>query len=144
MSRRPMSNGSAALLLAAALSLSTAGVLVCVAAAAAPALAHHASVAEFDMDKQITLNGVISKVDWINPHVYIYIDCKDAQGNVTTWAMESLPTRFFHSMGLSKEMLGQGQAVTIAARPAKVQGKHLGWIVSITYPDGHVYDFSGH
>jgi hypothetical protein len=124
-----------------AIFLLAAGVAVCIASA--PAFAHHASVAEFDMDKQITLNGVISKVDWINPHVYIYLDVKDAQGNITTWAMESLPTRFFHNMGLSKEMLGQGQAVTIAARPAKVQGRHLGWIVSITYPDGHAYDFSG-
>jgi Family of unknown function (DUF6152) len=124
-----------------AIFLVAAGLLVCIASA--PAFAHHASVAEFDMDKQITLNGVISKVDWINPHVYIYLDVKDAQGNITTWAIESLPTRFFHNMGLSKEMLGQGQAVTIVARPAKVQGRHLGWIVSITYPDGHAYDFSG-
>jgi hypothetical protein len=112
-------------------------------AAAPPALAHHASVAEFDMDKEITLSGVISKVDWINPHVYIHLDVKDSNGAVTTWALESLPTRFFHNMGLTREMLGEGQAVTVTAKPAKVQEKHLGWVVSIKYPDGHAYDFSG-
>jgi hypothetical protein len=107
----------------------------------APAFAHHAPVAEFDMDKDVTLRGVISKVEWINPHVYIYIDVKDDKGNVTTWALESLPTRFFHNMGLTKAMLGEGQAVTIVAKPAKIPGKPLAWISRITYPDGHAYDF---
>jgi Family of unknown function (DUF6152) len=134
-------------LLLAACSLVAAATLVTIGALAtvtAPqAFAHHASVAEFDMDKEITLSGVISKVDWINPHVYIHLDVKDANGAVTTWALESLPTRFFHNMGLTREMLGEGQAVTVTAKPAKVQEKHLGWVVSIKYPDGHAYDFSG-
>lgn len=108
---------------------------------ATAAFAHHAAVAEFDMSKEVTLNGTISKVDWINPHVYIYLDVKDEKGNVTTWALESLPTRFFHNMGLSRNMLGEGQAVTVEARPAKIEGKPLGWIMKITYPDGHAYDF---
>ena len=111
--------------------------LVC----AVPAIAHHAAVAEFDMEKQLTLNGVISKVDWMNPHVYIYLDVKDDKGNLTTWALESLPTRFFHAMGLRREMLGEGQAVSVIVHPAKAEGKNLAWIVRLTYPDGHAYDF---
>jgi hypothetical protein len=108
----------------------------------APAFAHHSQAAEFDMHKEMTLVGVISKVDWTNPHVYLYVDVKDDKGEVTTWAIESLPTRFYHNLGLSKAMLGEGQPVTIVVRPAKIEGKPLGWLLKITYPDGHVYDFS--
>lgn len=115
--------------------------LLVFAACAAPALAHHASIAEFDMDKKIALTGVISEVEWMNPHVYLHLDVKDNQGKVTTWAIECLPTRFFHNMGLSKAMMEAGQTVTIAARPAKIEGKPLAWLLKITYPDGHAYDF---
>jgi hypothetical protein len=108
---------------------------------AAPAFAHHSTAAEFDMHKEITLTGVISKVDWTNPHVYLYIDVKDDKGQVTTWAVESLPTRFYHNLGLSKAMLGEGQPVTVLVRPAKIEGKALAWLLKITYPDGHAYDF---
>jgi hypothetical protein len=118
--------------------------LVALFVAATAAWGHHASVAEFNMDQKITLTGVISKVDWVNPHVYLHLDVKDDKGNVTTWALESLPTRFFHAMGLTQEMLGEGKVVTVVANPAKIQGKALGWVVKITYPDGHEYDFSGH
>jgi hypothetical protein len=108
---------------------------------AAPVFAHHSTAAEFDMHKEITLTGVISKVDWTNPHVYLYLDVKDDQGQVTTWAVESLPTRFYHNLGLSKAMLGEGQPVTVVVRPAKIEGKPLAWLLKITYPDGHAYDF---
>ncbi len=110
-------------------------------AVAVPTFAHHSQAAEFDMHKEMTLAGVISKVDWTNPHVYLYLDVKDDKGQVTTWAVESLPTRFYHNLGLSKAMLGEGQPVTMVVRPAKVEGKPLGWLLKITYPDGHAYDF---
>lgn len=108
---------------------------------ATPAFAHHSQAAEFDLHSVVTLNGVISKVDWMNPHVYIYLDVKDDKGQVTTWALESLPTRFYHNLGLSKAMLGEGQQVTVLIRPAKIEGKPLGWVLKITYPDGHAYEF---
>ena len=107
----------------------------------APIFAHHSQAAEFDMHKVITLNGVISKVDWMNPHVYLYLDVKDDKGQVTTWALESLPTRFYHNLGLTKEKLGEGEPVSVDIRPAKIEGKPLGWVLKITYPDGHIYDF---
>jgi hypothetical protein len=108
---------------------------------AAPVLAHHSTAAEFDMHKEMTLSGVISKVDWMNPHVYLYVDVKDGQGQVTTWAIESLPTRFYHNLGLTRSMLGEGQPVTVLIRPAKIEGKALGYLLKITYPDGHAYEF---
>jgi len=115
---------------------------IAIVSCAAPAFAHHSQAAEFDMHKVIILSGVISKVDWMNPHVYLYLDVKDDKGQVTTWALESLPTRFYHNLGLSKEKLGEGETVTVDVRPAKIEGKPLGWVLKITYPDGHIYDFS--
>jgi hypothetical protein len=112
--------------------------------AALPALAHHSFTAEFEGDKTVTVQGVIAKIDWINPHVYVYVDSKDQSGNPTTWSFETLPTGFLHKMGITKELLqGQpGDAVTVVANPAKDGTKALGWIVKVTYPDGHVYTLS--
>jgi len=48
--------------------------------------------AQFDTSKSLTLKGTISKVEWINPHIYVYLDVKDADGTMATWALETLPT----------------------------------------------------
>src|SRR5260370_38981743 len=61
-----------------------------------PVLAHHSIAAEFDTRDTVTLTGVFTKIDWINPHIYFYFDAKDDSGNVPNWAMESYPTGFFH------------------------------------------------
>lgn len=107
---------------------------------AAPAFAHHSPAAEFDMSKLVPVKGVITKVDWINPHVFVYLDVKDANGNVTHWSLQSLPTRFFHESGLTKEkLLGDGhQEVTALVNPAK-DGSNYGWMMKITFADGHYF-----
>jgi len=112
--------------------------------AVAPARAHHSFTAEFQGDKTVTVQGVVSKIDWINPHVYVYVDAKDQSGEVTTWSFETLPTGFLHKMGITKELLmGQvGDTITVVANPAKDGTKTLGWIVKVTYPDGHNYVLS--
>ena len=106
-----------------------------------PALAHHSVGAEFDSDKSVTVRGVVSKVEWINPHVYVFVDVKAENGSVTTWAFESLPTGFLHKVGITKALLqgNPGDIVTVDASPAKDGTKNTGWITKITYPDGHFY-----
>jgi hypothetical protein len=118
---------------------------VALAAAVAPALAHHSVAGQFDTTKPITLKGVVSKVDWMNPHVYIYLDVKDGDGAVTTWALSTLPTAMIRRAGLSKESLmgAPGEMVTIDAVPARDGTKHLGWISKITFADGHFYQLAG-
>jgi len=104
---------------------------------ALPVLAHHSFEAEFDGSKTLTLKGVVSKVDWTNPHVYIYLDVKDAEGKVTTWAIESHPTGRMHLAGITRQMLGEGQTVTAEVFPAKDGSKSLGNLHKITFADGH-------
>jgi Family of unknown function (DUF6152) len=107
--------------------------------AASAALAHHSVPGQFDMSKPVTLKGVISKVDWINPHIYVYLDVKDAAGTTATWALSTLPTAMMRRAGLTKETLQgkPGEVVTIDAVPARNGTKHLAWINKITYADGH-------
>jgi hypothetical protein len=101
--------------------------------------AHHSVSGQYDASKPLTLTGVISKVDWINPHIYLHLDVKDKDGAVTTWTLSTLPTAMMRRAGLTKESLqGQpGEVVTITAIAARDETKKLGWISKITYADGH-------
>jgi Family of unknown function (DUF6152) len=106
--------------------------------ASATPLAHHSVPGQFDMSKTVTLKGVISKVDWINPHIYVYLDVPDENGGKTTWALETLPTAMMRKAGISKEsIMGQpGEVVTIVGLAARDGTKHLAFLQKITYADG--------
>ena len=101
--------------------------------------AHHSVSGQYDASRPLTLTGVISKVDWINPHIYLHPDVKEKDGAVTTWTLSTLPTAMMRRAGLTKESLqGQpGEVVTINAIAARDETKKLGWISKITYADGH-------
>ena len=118
-----------------ALVLLTAGFAVIAASAAA----HHSVSGQYDSAKPLTLTGVITKVDWINPHIYLYVDVKDKDGIVTNWTLSTLPTAMMRRAGLTRESLQgkPGEVVTINAIAARDETKRLGWISKITYADGH-------
>jgi hypothetical protein len=112
-------------------------------AAAATASAHHSVAGQFDTTKQETLQGTITKIEWINPHTYINLDVQDAHGNVTTWRLESLPTAMLRKAGLSSELLMSGNGkVTAVANPARDGTQHLGYLLKLTYEDGHYYQLA--
>jgi len=115
---------------------------VCVTAAGHVALAHHSVAGEFDTHKRLTLSGVVSQVDWANPHIYIDVDVKDVSGATNTWRLETVPVAMMRKAGLSKTLLlGDGRAATIDAYPARDGTPYLGYLVKITYADGHHYQF---
>ena len=101
--------------------------------------AHHSVSGQYDASRPLTLTGVISKVDWINPHIYLHLDVKEKDGAVTTWTLSTLPTAMMRRAGLTKESLQgpPGEVVTINAIAARDETKKLGWISKITYADGH-------
>jgi len=113
-------------------------------AVVAPAAAHHSVAGQFDVAKRTAISGTISKIDWINPHLYIHLDVTDEQGNVTPRRLESLPTAMLRKAGLTSAMLkGDGGPVTVEALPARNGTANLGWVQKITYADGHDYQLSG-
>ena len=92
--------------------------------AAAPLLAHHSFAAEYDAKKPIELKGVITKVDWMNPHVYFYIDVKDESGKIDNWAFEMGPPRLLERGGWKKSTMKEGDEVIVNGTLAKDGGKH--------------------
>jgi hypothetical protein len=107
--------------------------------------AHHSVAGQFDTSRQVTLKGVISKVDWVNPHIYLHLDVKGDDGQMTTWALGTVPTAMARRAGLTRESIAghTGETVTIEANPARDGTKHLGWVNTITYADGKKHELSG-
>jgi hypothetical protein len=98
--------------------------------------AHHSFAAEFDINKPITLQGTVSKVEWVNPHVYVYLDVKDASGKVTRWSLSSLGPAAARRAGVTRVNFGQGQTVTIMGYRAK-DSSNFAFMRKMTFADGH-------
>ena len=119
---------------------STGAAIAAVLLGASAALAHHSVAGQFDVTRSMTWTGVISKVDWINPHIYVHLDVAGEGGEMTTWQLETAPPAMMRRGGLTKEMiLGDGDPVEIQGYPAHREDRNMGFIVRITYADGHYY-----
>jgi hypothetical protein len=107
--------------------------------AARPALAHHSVTAEFNPDREFVIKGVLTKVEWTNPHIYFYVNVTEDGGKVQEYYFESGPPGVLHRAGLRKEDIKIGDEVTVTAAPAKDGTKTYGWLKMIKYSDGHVF-----
>jgi len=108
---------------------------------AVPAAAHHSLTAEFNPDSTVTVKGVMTSIEWINPHIYIYFDVVDKDGKKSQFAVETYPPNHMRSRyGLTKQVLSadfdKKEMLVVEVNPAK-NGKPLGWLTKLTYPDGH-------
>jgi len=112
---------------------------VVLAASAMPVLAHHSFAAEFDSAKSVDFQGVVTKVEWMNPHVYFYVDVKDPQsGKVTNWGCEMGSPNGLTRQGWTRNTLKIGMVIRVEGSAAKdgssvanarnvtVDGKKLG------------------
>lgn len=91
--------------------------------AAAPVLAHHSPAAEFDDNKPVTLRGTISKMEWTNPHTWLYVDVKQPDGTVVTWAAEGGAPNTLIRRGATKDSIRPGMEVIVKGSAAR-DGSH--------------------
>ena len=112
-------------------------VLLACAGAAFTAVAHHSFAAIFDEKQELTVEGTLKKVDWMNPHSYCYVTVKNADGTSTDWAFEGFPPAMLKRLGLSRETFVSniGKKVKVSYNPAQKKGEPLGY--------GRVYEFDG-
>jgi len=87
---------------------------------AVPAVAHHGFDTEYDANKKVTLNGVVSKVEWMNPHMRVYVDVTDTSGKVTTWNLEMTSPNTVRRQGWGLKDLVPGDEVTFTGYGGKV------------------------
>ncbi|HEY2015501.1 MAG TPA: DUF6152 family protein [Bryobacteraceae bacterium] len=102
---------------------------------AAPAWAHHAFAAEFDAKKPVHLEGVVSKVELINPHAWIHVDVKGPDGTVTTWMVEAGSPNVLLRRGFTKTTVTRGTPVLVDGYQSKDGSKRANGR-DITLPDG--------
>jgi hypothetical protein len=110
-------------------------VAVTVSLASPSLFAHHGRGASFDMNKQVTLKGTVSRVDWRNPHVVIHMDVKDAAGAVVTWAFENAGVSQMAQAGYNRNTLKLGQEITAVVNPA-ANGSPTAIVVKVILGDG--------
>jgi hypothetical protein len=108
---------------------------LCGALSATAADAHHSFAAQYDASQQVTLKGTITKVEWMNPHTYFYVDVVDDTGKVVNWAVEGGAPNVLYREGWKPTTLKQGDKVTILGSRAR-NGSPLVNALSFQLPDG--------
>ena len=113
---------------------------VAVLLAAIPMAAHHSFAAEYDSSATITLKGVVTKVEWTNPHAYIYLDVKDENGKVVNWGMEGYPPNTLTRTGFTRHIVKEGDTITITGYRARDNATRAA-AREVTTADGGKYNF---
>jgi Family of unknown function (DUF6152) len=102
---------------------------------AAQALAHHSFAAQYDPDKPVTLTGIVTRVEWTNPHARFYINVTGDDGKVTTWNLELASPNYLKRAGWSSTSLKEGDKVTVEGSMAR-SGANMANARAVTLADG--------
>ena len=118
--------------------LSTVLILCMIFLAAGTAWAHHSPSSIFDMSTKFVLTGTLTQVEWVNPHIAVYIDAKKADGGVENWKFESAPPSWLRRVGVNSADFKKaiGQSVTVEGNRAR-DGSTYGFLQKITFADGN-------
>jgi DNA/RNA endonuclease YhcR with UshA esterase domain len=84
-----------------------------------PARAHHSFAAEYDANAAVAVKGVVTKIEWTNPHAYVYIDVTDEGGKVVNWAFEGYPPNTLKRTGFPRDLLKSGDVISITGYRAR-------------------------
>ena len=103
--------------------------------ASLPAAAHHSFASIFDSAKPVKVSGVVTKIEWMNPHAYFYIDVADAAGKVTNWGLEMGSPNGLMRQGWTRNSMKIGDEITVEGSAAK-DGSNIGNARSVTLKDG--------
>jgi hypothetical protein len=106
-----------------------------------PLFAHHSS-SSYDTEHPVNLKGVVSNMEWTNPHVFIFLDVKDDSGSVEEWRVEGNSPNMLFRAGWKKEMIKAGDQLVVNGAPAK-NGSKILRLVSLTLANGQKYDGQG-
>ena len=115
--------------------LSVAGAVLLLSMLAVPAVAHHAFNAEFDANKPVKFKGTVTRMLWVNPHAWIYVDVKRPDGSVEEWMVEAGTPNTLLRRGLTKESLQTGTEISVDGYQSK-DGSRRANGRDLTLPNG--------
>jgi len=115
--------------------------LLCGLPLSRPLAAHHSS-SSYDMEHLVNMKGVVSKVEWTNPHVFIFLNVKDEMGSVEEWRVEGNSPNMLTRVGWKSDMIKPGEELLVNGAAAK-NGAKVMRLISITLANGQKYDGQG-
>jgi hypothetical protein len=116
-------------------------VVMCGLVVSRPLFAHHSSAA-YDMEHPVNMKGVVTNMEWTNPHVFIFLDVKDDSGSVEEWRVEGNSPNMLVRTGWKREMIKAGDQLLVNGAPAK-NGSKVMRLVTLTLANGQKYDGQG-
>ncbi|HLK49045.1 MAG TPA: DUF6152 family protein [Bryobacteraceae bacterium] len=119
-----------------------AGVFACASLSVIPLCAHHSFAAEYDDSKPVKVTGVVTKIEWQNPHIWFYVDSKDASGNITHWAFSGGAPGQLMRRGIYKDVIQPGMTINVEGFRAK-DGSNNANGAKVTFPDGRMVFTAG-
>ena len=102
--------------------------------------AHHSGAAVFDPNKKLDMTGVVTKVEWTNPHAHFFMDVKDSSGKVTNWNLELASPNVLSRNGWKRNSVKEGDTVTVTGTQAR-DNSNFGIAQTIVFPDGRKLNF---